>query len=52
MDKILLKQRIKEILEKEGYIRVSNLAKEFGVTESNMNIALKKEGYREKDIFI
>lgn len=52
MDKVFLKQRINEILEIQGFIRVSELAKEFGITESSMNYTLKKEGYRAKDIFI
>ena len=52
MDKVLLNKRINEILNKNGYIRVSELAKEFNITESSMNYTLKKEGYREKDIFI
>lgn len=52
MDKVLLDKRIKEILEQNGYIRVSTLAKEFGITESSMNHTLRKEGYRNKDIFV
>lgn len=52
MDKVLLKKRIEEILIEKDYIRVSELAKEFNITESSMNYTLKKEGYREKDIFV
>lgn len=52
MDKKLLQQRIDEILNDQGYIRVSELAKEFNITESSMNYTLKKEGYRERDIFV
>lgn len=52
MDKVLLDKRINEILNKNGYIRVSELANEFNITESNMNYTLKKQGYREKDIFV
>ena len=52
MDKILLRQEINDILETQGYVRVSELAKKFNITESSMNATLKKEGYREKDIFI
>lgn len=52
MDKILLDRRINEILKENGYIRVSELAKEFNITESSMNYTLKKQGYREKDIFV
>ena len=52
MDKVLLKKRIEEILLEKDYIRVSELAKEFIITESSMNYTLKKEGYREKDIFV
>lgn len=52
MDKVLLNKRINEILKQDGYIRVSTLAKEFGITESSMNYTLKKEGYRDKDIFV
>lgn len=52
MDKVLLKKRIEEILTEKDYIRVSELAKEFNITESSMNYTLKKEGYREKDIFV
>lgn len=42
MDKVLLDKRINEILNKNGYIRVSELANEFNITESNMNYTLKK----------
>ena len=52
MDKVLLDKRINEIIKEKGYIRVSELAKEFNITESNMNYILKREGYREKDIFV
>lgn len=52
MDKNLLAKRIEEILLEKGYIKVSELAKEFGVTESSLNNTLKKEGYRERDIFV
>lgn len=52
MDKVLLDKRINEIIKEKGYIRVSELAKEFNITESNMNYILKREGYRKKDIFV
>lgn len=52
MDKVLLNKRIGEILKQNGYIKVSELAKDFGITESSMNYTLKKNGYREKDIFV
>ena len=52
MDKNLLDKRINEILNEQGFIRVSELAKEFGITESSMNYTLKKDGYRKKDIFV
>lgn len=52
MDKSLLDKKINEILEKDGYIRVSELAKFFDITESSMNHTLRKEGYRDRDIFV
>ena len=52
MDKNLLDKRINEILLEKGYIRVSELASEFNINERTMNYFLKKEGYREKDIFV
>lgn len=48
MDKVLLDKRINEILNKNGYIRVSELANEFNITESNMNYTLKNKDTGKK----
>ena len=52
MDKERLKKEIELMLFEDGVVKVKKLAEKFNVTESSMNVALKKEGYRDLDIFV